>query len=104
MRAVLSVSGPSLSSDCREVVSAMRRLGIHGDVSSNVTVIDGDVEPGCRATIVTKPVKQSSKKLWQTLLADMAFTCAHVEIISHEDGCVFDVFRKSACPGANDAS
>lgn len=98
MTAVLSLSGAALN--CEEVAVLMQKLGIGGDVTRNVTVLDGALEPGCRVTVVAPaPARDASKVLWEAARARFGLRCAHVEVTSHASGCVFDVFRPSACPG-----
>jgi hypothetical protein len=95
----LSISGKALLSDCSEVVTLMKRLGINGDVTPNQTVLDGSIEQGCRILVASKDPKENVKKLWTNLQDQFGLTCAHVDLLSHESGCVFDVYRKSSCPG-----
>jgi hypothetical protein len=98
--AVLSLSGPRLSADCREVVQSMRDLGISGDVTCNTTLLDGAVERGCRAVVAGDRPLGSVKLLWEAVRAPHGLTCAHVKVESDAvSGCVLDVLRPSACPG-----
>lgn len=101
MSAVLSVSSSTgLRSDCAEVVEAMRSLGIAGDVTPNVTVVDGVFERGCRVVVASRPAKAHAQALWEALRARHALTCAHVTLTGEvQSGCVLDVFRPSVCPG-----
>lgn len=100
MHAVLSISGARVSHDCAEVVAAMLKSGIHGDVTPNTTVLDGDLERGCRVLVVGADARRSCQRLWTTLKSNLVLECAHVHVAAHsEDGCVYDVFRPSQCPG-----
>ncbi len=76
----------------------MRSLGISGDIVANTTVIDGQFENGCRALIVGPNAKRDARKLWERARDAFELTCAHIKIEQHESGCVFDVFRETACP------
>ena len=97
MVGTLSVSGPRL--DCAVVVDIMRRLGINGDVTSNTTVLDGRTEAGCRIVVASKPHRDQVERLWNATRDHFSLSCAHVALDHHEDGCVYDVFRPSNCPG-----
>ena len=99
MVGVLSVSGARISYDCSEVVDAMVRLGINGDVTRNISVLEGDIEKGCRVRVAQKDAKESTRKLWNELRRTTGIVCAHVHVSSVEDGCVHDVYRPSSCPG-----
>ena len=102
MVAVLSVSGNKVSSNCHEVVAAMRTLGLHGDVTCNLTLLDGTVEHGCRALIATKTPKDDLRRLWQALQATLELTCAHASITSDShSGCVLDIVKPSSCCSCN---
>lgn len=106
MVGILSISGPHVSPECAEVVLAMRRCGINGDVTRNTTVLDGKVENGCRVLVASEPVRENTWKLWQTLQRRCDLCCAHVELNGGnlQSGCVFDVYRPSACPGKTPAT
>tara|TARA_Y100000748_G_scaffold237687_1_gene201695 strand:+ start:198 stop:515 length:318 start_codon:yes stop_codon:yes gene_type:complete len=101
MVGVLSISGASVS--CDETIATMRRMGIWGDVTPNVTVMEaGVVEPGCRIRITSRPQRAHTEALWHALRREHGLTCAHVHLAQGEEqqGCVLDVFRPSDCPGA----
>lgn len=98
--ATLSLSGGSLSERCVEVALLMRDLGLQGDVTVNKTVLDGRFEHGCRALVVGADAKRDAWTLWKRAEASYSLRCAHVEVRSHESGCVYDVYRESACPDA----
>lgn len=99
-QATLSASGGTLSERCGEVAVLMRELGIDGDVTANKTVLDGRFENGCQARVVGQKAKQDAWRLWKRLEAVCGLRCAHVDVQSHASGCVFDVYRESACPEA----
>lgn len=96
MTGVLSVSGERVN--CHAVAEAMLRLGIAGDVTKNLTALDGRIEPGCRVRVVSEP-RSNTLRLWTALRDEMRLECAHVELRHSEAGCVFDVYRPSSCPG-----
>lgn len=99
MVAILSLSGPTLAS-CESVVEAMRAMGISGDVTSNVSVVDGAPEPGCRVLVASRHAREQSRRLWTAMRAHHDLTCAHVSLEGDRtSGCVLDVFRPSLCPG-----
>ena len=99
MSAILSVSSPKFHVNCEEVVRIMKKLGINGYVTNNRTVLDNHEEVGCNAIIVSKPVKENAQLVWEQIKKFPDITCAHVNIIHSENGCVFDVFAESKCPG-----
>ena len=94
----LSVSGDRLR--CDEVAKLLQTMGICGDVSPNTTVLDGHVEPGCRIRIVSAPVPENTRLVWDSLKTRFGLQCAHVRLSAEDkSGCVYDVYRPSACPG-----
>ena len=99
MKGILSVSGDRVTENCDEVIGIMYQLGINGDVTRNVTVLDSKIEKGCRINVVSQPVKDNSRKLWENLQKRLGLRCAHIEIEHQEAGCTYDVFRESLCPG-----
>ena len=99
-QATLSMSGGSLSERCFEIAILMRELGINGDVFANKTVLDGRFENGCRALIVGSAAKSDALRVWKMAEAAHGLRCAHVEVRAHEAGCVYDVYRETACPDA----
>ena len=100
MVATLSVSGPQLHVDCSNVVRAMQSLGIAGDVTPNLTLVDGRQEPGCRVVIASRPSKEHADRLWERLRPECDLTCAHLSVRDDVmEGCVLDVLRPSRCPG-----
>ena len=97
--AVLSVSGPSLK-NCETVVSALRDVGVVGDVTHNKSVDAlGRIEDGCRILIANDTVKmEKTRALWSMLQSKHSLTCAHVSQSVASSGCVMDVFAPSRCP------
>lgn len=98
MVGTLSVSSTSLTS-CNDIVEIMQKLGMNGNVTDNITIIDGKIEKGCQILIASEPTRENVQKVWKRLQDQLSFTCAHAEIKHRESGCVFDVFRESSCPG-----
>ena len=100
MVATLSISGKRVDKDCSNVLAVMKRLGITGDVTPNISLVDGDRENGCRILIASQPFKQKAEILWKEMQREADLTCAHVSVRNDtEEGCVLDVFRPSICPG-----
>ena len=96
----LSLSGRDLG-DCGVVVRAMQELGLSGDVTRNVSLVDGMLEPGCRA-LVTGHL-ENTKSLWEDLRTKgLNLQCAHVVRHDLKSGCVYDVFAESRCPGSGE--
>ena len=98
----LSVSG-NLKKDCGDVVNAMIRLGINGDVTSNTTVLDNCIEQGCRVVIASQVNAETNlERLWKELRDTCHLTCAHASISRDvKQGCVLDVIRPSLCKGSS---
>ena len=103
MPVTLSLSGTRLASHCDEVVSTMLALGINGDVTRNVSVVDGAVENGCRVLVASKDAKGDAKRLWDAVSTRARLQCAHVSGEERFSGCVLDVYRPSLCSGNADA-
>lgn len=100
MVGTLSVSGQKIAEDCSNVISAMSALGIAGDVTPNLTLVDGSRERGCRVVIATRPSKEHAGRLWERLRTECELTCAHLSVRDDvSEGCVLDVLRPSRCPG-----
>lgn len=100
MIGILSVSGKQLT-DCTEIIAIMKKLGLNGNISRNMTVLDGELETGCNVAIASEPVKTNVQTLWNELKSHFGLKCAHVEFKHHESDCVYNIFRQSSCPGAD---
>ena len=75
-------------------------MSIDGDVTANQTILDANVEKGCRILICKN---KDAERLWNRLQFDLGLTCAHISISEEvRSGCVMDVFRKSLCTGKKD--
>ena len=100
MSSILSISGNSLSENCEDVVSILKKFNINGFSVPNKTVVDGQVENGCQIHIFKKPFKKNTKIIWDECKEKLKLTCAHVRIMdADENGCILDVLRESVCPG-----
>ena len=89
---VLSVSGKGVR--CEEVVAFMRTHGICGDVTAHMSIVDGEEEPGCRIRVVSSPIREQTRFVWEGLKARWGLGCAHVHMaMGTESGCVLDVYR-----------
>lgn len=97
MVAVLSFSSADFSPRCEEVVEAMRRAGLSGDVTPNRTLVDGGEEQGCRVVLAGE--KKEVEALWKGVREKCNLTCGHAKIEKTESGCILDVLRPSLCPG-----
>ena len=100
-RAIFSLSSTRWGADCTEVMRTMRDLGLMGDVTSNRTLLgDGTEERGCRVLLADITEKRA-RAFWGRVQRLPGITCAHVEWGCQQNGCVYDVFRASACPGVS---
>lgn len=97
---ILSVSGTEL--DCDDVVRYMARMGITGDVTANTSVLPGGaVEKGCRVQLSKGATEGGgAQRIFARLRAEGKVECGHVVVRQHAEGCVFDVWRETACPSA----
>ena len=103
MVATVSLSGATLGDKCEAVITAMRTLGICGDVTANVSVDPGgNLEPGCRVLIASKPNDRHVRRLWEHLRERTLLNCAHVRVEECKSGCYYDVYGASRCPSALD--
>ena len=100
MVAILSMSSSSFSKDCKEVISAMKALGMSGDVSCNTSLVDGGVEQGCRVVLASSNETKDVASLWLRIRQIHNVTCAHAKIEKDAvSGCILDIIRPSLCPG-----
>ena len=95
---VLSLSGAELR--CAEVVRMMASMGLTGDVTENTSVLPGGrLETGCRVQLSKDSTAcKGGQAVFDALRKAGKVCCAHVEERHHAAGCVFDVWRESACP------
>lgn len=91
---VLSMSSPSL--DCAELMQKMRSAGISCGVSPNHTVVDGQIERGCRITTTVESRKQV-RGIWDTARRGEDVKCAHLHLQGSYSGCVLDYSFESKC-------
>ena len=88
--------------DCSEIVQYLKQLNIVANVTPNLTIIkkDGKMinEIGCAITYSCK-VKEMYNELWRPLKSKYDLGCAHVEVNSHFQGCIYDLYCVSNCPG-----
>ena len=88
--------------DCREVAQYLKQLNIAVSVTPNSTVVKKDgkmvYETGC-AIIYSCNAEKMYDELWKPLQSKYKLGCAYVDINSHFHGCIYDLYRKSSCPG-----
>ena len=101
---VLSLSGPKLR--CAEVIQLMLKMGLTGDVTQNTSVLPGgELETGCRVQLTKdSTAANGGQAIFSELKSRGKVKCAHVEERHHASGCVFDVWRESACPAPRSQS
>lgn len=98
MSAVVSLSSSEFSSDCKEVMTLMRRLHIAGDVTHNRTLTETNQEErGCRI-VLSDFSRQNAERFWRHARRLPGVRCAHVTLEHHERGCSYDIFAPSLCP------
>ena len=92
----LSVSSDAFSEDCREVIATLRYLKMAGNVTCNTTITTNQkTEAGCK---ILQTSRNDSYFLWNYLKNKFNLTCAHIDISSTENGCIYDVFGLPRCP------
>lgn len=88
--------------DCREIAQYLKQLNIVANVTSNSSIVNKDgkmtYETGC-AIIYSCNVEKMYDELWKPLQLKYKLGCAYVDINSHFHGCIYDLYRKSSCPG-----
>jgi hypothetical protein len=88
--------------DCREIAQYLKQLNIAANVTSNSTIVkkDGKMisEIGC-TIIYSCKVDKMYDELWRPLKQKYLLGCAHVDIKSNYQGCIYDLYRETNCPG-----
>lgn len=88
--------------NCQEIVEYLKQLNIPANVTSNLTIVKKNDEMvneiGC-TIIYSCDIKKMYNELWQPLKKKYYLTCAHIDVKSHFQGCIYDLYRKSKCPG-----
>ena len=88
--------------DCRDIAQYLKELNIVANVTPNSTIIKKDgkmiYEIGCTITYSCNVAKMYDE-LWQPLKKKYELGCAYVDVKSHFQGCIYDLYRKSSCPG-----
>ena len=77
----------------------MKTSGICGDVTENVTIVDNNVELGCRIVLASENAKIHVERIWNHVSKESNLTCAHVTEGEVTSGCVLDFISPSKCPG-----
>ena len=102
---ILSVSANDI--DCHKIAKMMKDSGIHCSVTENWSVVPSrvngtnKVERGCRLLINhIKPYSNDlEEKIWKPLKNEFKIKCAHLSIGNMFNGCIYNYFRNSNCPG-----
>jgi len=88
--------------NCREVAQYLKQLNIAANVTSNSTIVKKDgmmsYETGC-TIVYSCNAEKMYDELWKPLQSKYKLGCAYVDIHSHFHGCIYDLYRKSSCPG-----
>ena len=91
---VLSISSKSL--ECGEIIRLLQKSNINCDVTSNITIIDGNIENGCKL-MKTINSRQDVQKVWNTVKNATDIYCGHLLIDGQYSGCILDYNIKSNC-------
>ena len=88
--------------DCREIAQYLKQLNIAANVTPNSTIIKKDgkmvYEIGC-AISYSCNVEKMYDELWTPLKSKYGLGCAYVDVKSQYQGCIYDLYSKSNCPG-----
>ena len=57
------------------------------------------IENGCKITLSTNEPTELEKKLWIPLKNNFDLNCAFLKIQGEYNGCVYDFYRNTNCPG-----
>ena len=87
------------NNDCSSIINAMLDCGIDGRVINTGSIVDNELEKGCLITLGKNFInKDLLSYFWDKIKKD--YTCAHLEINGHFNGCIFDYIYKDMCPGS----
>jgi len=97
----LSVSSPRM--DCFALALRLRGLGISCDLSENLTVLNGELERGCRVVSTVEDPGQV-KKIWEAVRSGHPeVKCGHMQIAGQYSGCTSNYPFVDECPGRTGA-
>ena len=89
---------------CEDIANFLLKLNIIANVSENFSTIPCkyglNKEKGCKI-IYNCDVNTMKDKLWNPLKQKYGLDCAYIDIYSSYNGCIYDLYRKSSCPGIN---
>lgn len=92
---------------CRDIAEYLKQLNIAANVTTNSTIVKkhGKMihETGCAIVYSCNPEKMYDE-LWKPLQSKYDLGCAYVDVNSHFHGCIYDLYRKSSCPGNKNTS
>jgi hypothetical protein len=97
----LNISSSKINS-CEDISKMLTNLGIVGNVTSNNSIIKFNgkykTEIGCKITYTCNP-ETMFEEVWKPLQDKYSLGCAYININSQFHGCIYDLYRKSKCPG-----
>jgi hypothetical protein len=93
---ILSISSKNL--DCMEIAKKMNELGINCDITSNISISNGNIENGCRIT-TTVAKDKTIDKIWKISKSCGNINCGHISVTGIYNGCTNDYPWVSKCPG-----
>jgi len=59
------------------------------------------IETGCRIRFHSHHPSLINPVFWSKLRERFGLKCGHLSVAGKFDGCVYDYFRESCCPGTN---
>lgn len=84
---------------CNKIINIMIECGIDGRLIDTFSIIDNGFEKGCLITLDKNFInKNSLTYFWNKIKMD--YTCAHLDINGHYNGCILDYLYKDNCPGS----
>ena len=88
--------------DCREIAQYLKQLNIVANITPNSSIVKKDgklvYETGC-AIVYSCNAEKMYDELWRPLKSKYNLGCAYVDIKSVYQGCIYDLYCASNCPG-----
>ena len=84
---------------CDKIINTMLDCGLDGRIINTVSIVDNKLEKGCLITLGKNYInKDSLSYFWDKIM--IHYSCAHLEINGHFNGCILDYLYKDMCPGS----
>lgn len=84
---------------CDNIINIMHKCGIDGRIINTNNLVDNKFEKGCLITLNENYIdKNLLKNFWNKIKND--YTCAHLDINGHFNGCILNYLYNDMCPGS----